>query len=114
MGTDLDVAPKVTARSRPISDISDFMCASASGNMPARKGETHWAFCDSKLPSMVDFTNLPAFRSSEEVLAHPRFPFARDEFVTAVLALYEHNPSLNRLLLEASRNFLLSVIMCLH
>jgi DNA-binding MarR family transcriptional regulator len=61
----------------------------------------------------IDFKNLPAFHSSEEILAHPRFPFARDEFVKAMLALYEDKPFLNRLLLEASRTVLLVVIMCL-
>jgi hypothetical protein len=61
-----------------------------------------------------DFKNLPAFHSAEEILADPRFPFARDEFVTAILALYEHKPFLNRLLLEASRTVLLVIIMCLY
>ena len=46
----------------------------------------------------VDFTKLPAFHSTEEILAHPRFSFARDEFVKAILVLYEHKPSLNRVL----------------
>jgi hypothetical protein len=58
--------------------------------------------------------NLPRFHSSEEILAHPRFAFARDEFVKAMLALYEHKPFLNRLLLEASRTVLVCNIMCLH
>jgi DNA-binding MarR family transcriptional regulator len=62
----------------------------------------------------IDFTRLPPFHSSEEILAHPRFPLARDEFVKAMLALYEHKPFLNRLLLEASRTVLMAVIMCLH
>jgi DNA-binding MarR family transcriptional regulator len=62
----------------------------------------------------IDFSSLPPFRSSEEILAHPRFPFACDEFVKAMLALYEHRPFLNRLLLEASRTVLVSVIMCLY
>jgi DNA-binding MarR family transcriptional regulator len=62
----------------------------------------------------IDFTKLPAFHSTEEIPAHPRFPLARDEFVKAMLALYEHKPLLNRLLLEASRTVLLTVIMCLH
>jgi DNA-binding MarR family transcriptional regulator len=57
---------------------------------------------------------LPAFHSTEEILTHPHFPFARDEFVKAMLALYEHKPFLNRLLLEASRTVLVSIIMCLH
>jgi len=58
--------------------------------------------------------NLPRFHSSDEILAHPRFAFARDEFVKAILALYEHKPFLNRLLLEASRTTLAGVIMCLY
>jgi DNA-binding MarR family transcriptional regulator len=62
----------------------------------------------------IDFTKLPAFRSTEEILAHPRFSFARDEFVKAILGLYEHKPLLNRLLLEASRTVLLIIIMCLY
>jgi hypothetical protein len=59
-------------------------------------------------------TQLPAFHSSEEILAHPRFAFARDEFIKAMLALYEHKPFLNRLLLEASRTVLVCNIMVLH
>jgi DNA-binding MarR family transcriptional regulator len=62
----------------------------------------------------IDFKSLPAFHSAGEILAHPRFAFARDEFVKAILALYEHKPFLNRLLLEASRTVLVYVIMCLH
>jgi DNA-binding MarR family transcriptional regulator len=58
--------------------------------------------------------NLPRFHSSEEILAHPRFVFARDEFVKAILALYEHKPFLNRLLLEASRTVLVNIIMCVY
>jgi len=61
-----------------------------------------------------DFTKLPAFHSTEEILAHPRFPVARDEFVKAMLALYEHKPVLNRLLLEASRTVLGIAVMCLY
>jgi DNA-binding MarR family transcriptional regulator len=62
----------------------------------------------------IDFQNLPAFHPTQEILAHPRFPVARDEFVKAMLALYEHKPMLNRLLLEASRTVLVSIIMCLY
>jgi DNA-binding MarR family transcriptional regulator len=64
--------------------------------------------------SEIEFGNFPPFHSAEEILAHPRFPFARDEFVKAMLALYEHKPFLNRLLLEASRTVLVAIIMCLH
>jgi DNA-binding MarR family transcriptional regulator len=62
----------------------------------------------------IDFANFPSFHSSNEILAHPRFGFARDEFVKAILALYEHKPFLNRLLLEASRTVLVSILMCLY
>jgi hypothetical protein len=62
----------------------------------------------------IDFKNLPAFHSSEEILAHPRFPQAREEFVKTMLGLYEHKPALNRLLLEAGRTVLVSIIMCLY
>ncbi len=58
--------------------------------------------------------DFPPFHSAEEILEHPRFGFARDEFVKALLALYEHKPFLNRLLLEASRTVLGGVIMCLY
>jgi hypothetical protein len=63
---------------------------------------------------MLDLGNLPPFHSADEILAHPRFAFARDEFVKAMLGLYEHRPVLNRLLLEASRTVLGIVIICLH
>jgi DNA-binding MarR family transcriptional regulator len=62
----------------------------------------------------ADQQSLPAYRSAEEILAHPRFPAARDELLRAMLALYEHHPQLNRLLLEAGRNVLFVVVMCLH
>jgi DNA-binding MarR family transcriptional regulator len=68
-----------------------------------------------QLMDVDEFQNgLPAFRSSEEILSHPRFSFARNEFVKAILALHEHKPFLNRLLLEASRTVLAAVIMCLY
>jgi len=58
--------------------------------------------------------SLPFYHSAKEILSHPRFPVARDEFVRAILALYEHDPHLNRLLLEAGRYVLFIVIMCLQ
>lgn len=58
--------------------------------------------------------DLPAHRSTEEIAAHPRFPVARKALLEAMLALYEHDPFLNRLLLEAGRNVLFIVLICLH
>ena len=53
------------------------------------------------------------YRSSDEILAHPGFAKARKIFIEAILGLYEHEPFLNRLLLEAGRHVIFSVIMCL-
>jgi hypothetical protein len=57
---------------------------------------------------------LPPYHSTEEILAHPRFRVARDAMLRGMLALYEHDAFLNRLLLEAGRNIIFVVIMCLH
>jgi DNA-binding transcriptional ArsR family regulator len=63
--------------------------------------------------SAPDLKHLPAYRSVAEILAHPRFPIAREAFVEAILALYENDPAANRLA-EAGRGVLFIVIMCLH
>jgi DNA-binding transcriptional ArsR family regulator len=60
-----------------------------------------------------DLKHLPAYHAADEILSHPRFPVARGEFVEAILALYEHEPAVNRLV-EAGRGVLFIVIMCLH
>jgi DNA-binding MarR family transcriptional regulator len=54
------------------------------------------------------------YHSSDEILAHPLFVPARAAFVDAVLALYEGDPFLTRLLLEAGRYVIFAVIMCFH
>src|ERR1700726_206519 len=54
------------------------------------------------------------YRSSDEILAHPLFVPARAAFVDAVLALYEDDPFLTRLLLEAGRYVTFGNIMCMH
>jgi DNA-binding MarR family transcriptional regulator len=58
--------------------------------------------------------NRPAYHSQEEILANPRFATARNALLHAMLGLYEHDPFLNRLLLEVGRNVLFVAIMCLH
>ena len=63
--------------------------------------------------SVPDLKHLPAYRAVDEILSHPRFPGARNAFVTAILALYENEPQVNRLV-EAGRGVLFIVIMCLH
>lgn len=64
----------------------------------------------------VDLEDMPvaAHHSTKEILTHPRFPFARDAYVNAILATYEHNPFLSRLLIETGRTVLFIGTMCLH
>jgi len=57
---------------------------------------------------------VPAHHSAEDILAHPRFPLAREAYVKSILAIYEHNPFLSRLLLESGRTVLFIGIVCLH
>jgi len=63
----------------------------------------------------IDFDQpaFPGHHTAREILAHPQFPVARAAMVEAMLALYEHDPFLNRLLLEVGRNVVFVVIMCL-
>jgi hypothetical protein len=63
--------------------------------------------------SVPDLPHLPAYHSVDEILSHARFPKARDAFVEAILALYENEPAVNRLV-EAGRGVLFIVITCLH
>lgn len=62
---------------------------------------------------MFNADDLPDHHSAEEILAHPQFTSARNALLEAMLKLYEHEPFLNRLLLEVGRNVLFVVIMCL-
>lgn len=61
----------------------------------------------------LDEPAFPGHHAAPEILTHPRFPIARAAMVEAMLALYEHDPFLNRLLLEVGRNVVFVVIMCL-
>src|SRR5271165_6471293 len=60
-----------------------------------------------------ELKHLPAYHSVDEILSHRRFPIARDAFVAAILAHYEYDPVVDRLV-EAGRGVLFIVIMCLH
>jgi DNA-binding MarR family transcriptional regulator len=55
-----------------------------------------------------------AYRTSDEILAHPRFERARIAFVDAILGLYEGDVFLTRLLLEAARQVIFNMIIHLH
>lgn len=52
--------------------------------------------------------HLPA-----EILAHHQFPLARERFVGAILALYEGDAFLTRVMAEAARGVIFLVILCL-
>ncbi|HEX4766399.1 MAG TPA: hypothetical protein VH414_08995 [Lichenihabitans sp.] len=52
--------------------------------------------------------------SPEAILAHPRFALARTAYVEAILGLYEYDPFMNRLLIEAGRSVIFFNILCLH
>jgi hypothetical protein len=64
--------------------------------------------------SEVYAADLPAHRSREEIVAHPDFRQARNAMVDALLGLYEHEPFLNRLLMQVGRNLMFTVLICLH
>jgi hypothetical protein len=85
----------------------------ASTSATTRAIEAAGLYACAQSMSVPDVKHLPAYRSADEILAHPRFPSARDAFVTAILALYEFEPEVNRLA-EAGRGVLFIVIMCLH
>jgi DNA-binding MarR family transcriptional regulator len=72
----------------------------------ARRIARFWGFMIEAAP--------PDHRSRDDIFAHPRFPEARNALIDAMLGLYEHKPYLNRLLLEAGRNVVFAVLMCLH
>jgi len=50
---------------------------------------------------------------SAMMLAHPRFAQARNAYVNAGLKLYENEPAMNKLMLEAGRMLLFGVVLCL-
>jgi len=54
-----------------------------------------------------------AYHSAEDILAHPKFPLARGRYIDAILALYEGDAFLTRLMGEAARGVIFLVILCL-
>jgi hypothetical protein len=52
--------------------------------------------------------------SSEAILGHPRFPRARRVYVQGILGLYEHDPFMNRLLIETGRSIIFFNVLALH
>ena len=60
------------------------------------------------LPRLADSHHSP-----EEILSHPDFSAARKAFVDSILGLYENDPFLSRLLIEAGRHVMFMMIICL-
>lgn len=58
--------------------------------------------------------DVPPHHTSEDILAHPRFAAARRAYVDAILGLYEHDPFMNRLLIEAGRSVIFFSLLGLH
>jgi hypothetical protein len=58
--------------------------------------------------------DIKLHHSSEAILAHPQFPAARRMYVQKVLGLYEHDPFMNRLLIETGRSVVFYNILSLH
>ncbi|MFN4298017.1 MAG: hypothetical protein ACK4FB_14410 [Brevundimonas sp.] len=52
-------------------------------------------------------------RNAASILAHPDFPLARATYIRDVLALYSHDPSVNKLLVVAARMVLFFVVICM-
>jgi DNA-binding MarR family transcriptional regulator len=57
---------------------------------------------------------LSTVHTSEEILAHPRFPAARAAFIEAVLALHEGDQFHSRLLSEAVRQVTFNLLVSAH
>jgi hypothetical protein len=65
------------------------------------------------MPSSDDPLADIAYRSTQDILGHPRFLTARSAYIDAVLALYEGDTFLTRLVLEAARTVIFAIIISL-
>lgn len=64
-------------------------------------------------PSLDALRAGHAYHGPEAILAHPRYRAARGLFVSGIMDLYDNDPFLNRLLVEAGRAVIFGLIMCL-
>jgi len=65
------------------------------------------------LPILDASTATELHDLSAMIRAHPRFAEVRNAYVNAGLKLYENEPALNKLMLEAGRMLLFGVVLCL-
>ncbi len=61
---------------------------------------------------MKEFAGVK-FHSAKDILANPHFPGARAAYIDAVVALYESNPAMIELMLDAGRILVFGCTMCL-
>jgi len=66
---------------------------------------------ETRIADPAPFVAAPDCHSPEEILAHHKFPLARERFIGAVLALYEGDAFLTRLTVEAARQVVFGVIV---
>lgn len=59
--------------------------------------------------------NRPATpHTPEEILSHPQFAAARTAYIEGLFSLYENNPFMNRLLIEATRSLVFFNALAIH
>ncbi len=52
----------------------------------------------------IEKNRLATHHTPEEILSHPRFAAARTAYIEGLFSLYDNNPLMNRLLIEATRS----------
>ncbi|ODT82321.1 MAG: hypothetical protein ABS76_08740 [Pelagibacterium sp. SCN 64-44] len=66
----------------------------------------------SSLPRLgTDGTALPPYVTTEEVLAHPRFPLARNHYMRVMVDSHHADPAIRHLMHEMARNVLFNIIL---
>lgn len=75
--------------------------------LPAREVQTD------VLSLVHDLQTRHASHSTGAILNHPRFVEARSRFVSGIMDLYDNDPFMNRLLVEAGQAVIFGLIICL-
>lgn len=70
---------------------------------------------DSVLPRLgADGTRLPPHASTGDILAHPRFPLARNHYMRVMIESHSADPAIRHLMHEMARNVLFNIILGYH
>lgn len=86
--------------------------ADAAGSLPTSRQSR--MITDAGPAIDVPAPPLPDYHLTETILAHPRFPEARQAHAEAILGLYGNDPTMNRLLIEAGRSVIFLNLLTLH